>query len=179
MSLSRYFIAIIPPEPAFGHAESIKKELHEKFGLKAALRSPAHITLHMPFEWKEEKEKQLIVALEKIKDIPKGEIRLHDIGEFNKSVIFVKVNYGEELVMLRNAIVTSMKTQLNIFNESENKRPFHPHLTLAFRDLKPAHFQAVWNFINEHPVDFCFNIQEFSLLKHNGTKWLPFQDFKI
>ena len=42
---------------------NIKQEFANRFNSKAALRSPPHITLHMPFKWKEEKEVKLIDVL--------------------------------------------------------------------------------------------------------------------
>ena len=53
----RYFLAIIPPEKIEKEIYGLKELVADKFHSKAALRSPAHITLHMPFLWKEAKEK--------------------------------------------------------------------------------------------------------------------------
>ncbi len=63
--VKKYFIAIVIPGPLFGETEAVKQELFEAHGLKGALRSPAHITLHRPFEWKEEKEAALVETLKK------------------------------------------------------------------------------------------------------------------
>ena len=58
-----YFIAIIPPSPVYEEALELKKYFKEQYGSKAALNSPPHITLHMPFLWNEEKEKKLTERL--------------------------------------------------------------------------------------------------------------------
>ncbi len=58
-----YFLAIIPPQPIYDEVMTLKQEVLEKFDSKAALRSPPHITLHMPFKWKEKKEEHLIQKL--------------------------------------------------------------------------------------------------------------------
>jgi 2'-5' RNA ligase len=63
----KYFIAIVPPEPFLSNITAIKMELFENYGSKGALRSPAHITLHMPFSWDDEKEEKLITNLESFK----------------------------------------------------------------------------------------------------------------
>jgi len=47
----RYFIAIIPAEPWYSEALQLKKEVRDVYESKGALRSPPHITLHMPFRW--------------------------------------------------------------------------------------------------------------------------------
>ena len=59
----RYFLAIMPPTEIEQRIYSLKQEVAEKFNSKAALRSPAHITLHMPFLWKEAKEVRLVDKL--------------------------------------------------------------------------------------------------------------------
>jgi len=50
-----YFIAIVPTSPLSEELLAWKQYFQEHYQSKAALNSPPHITLHMPFEWKEEK----------------------------------------------------------------------------------------------------------------------------
>jgi 2'-5' RNA ligase len=58
--VSLYFIAIIPPQPVFEETWQLKNHFKEHYQSKASLNSPPHITLHMPFEWKVEKEEMLV-----------------------------------------------------------------------------------------------------------------------
>ena len=60
----KFFIAIVPPEPLLSEIQDIKQSIFEKHNVKGALRSPGHITLHMPFSWEEEKEEKLISSLQ-------------------------------------------------------------------------------------------------------------------
>ena len=60
---NKYFIALIPPDPLQSEIGEIKQLFHTDYGSKGALRSPAHITLHMPFLWKQKKEDKLIDLL--------------------------------------------------------------------------------------------------------------------
>jgi hypothetical protein len=48
-SLRLYFIAHVPEEPVFADLMALKTAVRDLYGSKAALRSPPHITLHMPF----------------------------------------------------------------------------------------------------------------------------------
>ena len=57
---SKYFIALVPSGEALAALEAIKQEIFETHHLKGALRSPAHITLHRPFEWPDAKEEKLM-----------------------------------------------------------------------------------------------------------------------
>ena len=56
---NRYFIAIIPPEPIHDQIVNIKKDISTKHNTYAALKSPPHITLHMPFNLEHNKEKKI------------------------------------------------------------------------------------------------------------------------
>ena len=60
----QYFVALIPPSPVFEEALALKEYFKERYHSKAALNSPPHITLHMPFMWNEEKENKLVGKLQ-------------------------------------------------------------------------------------------------------------------
>ena len=88
----RYFLAIIPPEPIFSEAHQLKEYFKEKYNSKASLNSPPHITLHMPFLWKEKKE---TILLEKLKTFssnqPPFDLHLQNYNAFAQRVIYIDV----------------------------------------------------------------------------------------
>ena len=55
MAEGLYFIGILPPEDIKKKITDIKHVVARKFGSKHALNSPPHITLRMPFKWKDKK----------------------------------------------------------------------------------------------------------------------------
>ena len=63
----KYFIAIVPPEPLLADIQNIKQSVFDNYKSKGALRSPGHITLHMPFSFDESKENKLIECLSDFK----------------------------------------------------------------------------------------------------------------
>jgi 2'-5' RNA ligase len=175
--ISKYFIAIIPPEPVFSEVEKIKQEVSQKYGNKSSLRSPAHITLHMPFEIKEEKEGELIRQLSDFKFQSPINIELKNFGVFEPKVVFVDVLKNEALALLQKKLVFHIKSNLNIFNQYEDKRVFHPHVTIAFRDLKKEHFYLAFAEYKTKEFDAAFFVNSFFLLKHAGKIWLPHKEF--
>jgi 2'-5' RNA ligase len=62
-SLQKYFLALVPEGNLQEKATSLKEMLKEQFNIKYALKSPAHITLKMPFSYNEAKEEYLIERL--------------------------------------------------------------------------------------------------------------------
>jgi len=178
MIKAKYFIAIVLPEPQLAIVEAIKEHLLEQYGLKGALRSPAHITLHRPFEWKEEREGQLIEKLSEFKFLEQIPIRLYNFGFFEPRVIFIDVLANPSLNLLHHQLLRFSKNELRLFNEAEDLRGFYPHVTIAFRDLKKPVFYQLQQKYSELKFDQSFQCKAFSLLKLD-KKWEVLQNFNI
>lgn len=176
---AKYFIAIIPPEPAYSAIETIKKEVSIKYNNKSALRSPPHITLHMPFEWKTEKENNLVLVLEKFHFTTSFTLKLNNFSCFEPKVVFIDVNQEPLLTALQSNLTNHVKKNLNLFNQSNNLRNFHPHITIAFRDLKKSAFYEMMGEYREKKFAADFPVTSFFLLKHTGKSWLPHKEFKF
>ena len=177
MAKERYFIAIVPPDKILQEVEKLKQDLLKEHSLKGSLRSPAHITLHMPFEWEETKEVDLINHLSTFHFGKSFHIDLENFGCFEPKVIFLAVNPTETLQTLYISLRHHMK-QIQIFNEAENPRGFHPHMTIAFRDLKKNKFPLVWQQFQNQSFSANFQCSAFYLLKLR-EKWEILQGFDI
>ncbi|MCD6066859.1 MAG: 2-5 ligase [Bacteroidetes bacterium] len=176
----RYFIAIVPPQQVADELVAVKKEFAERFNSKAALRSPAHITLHMPFVWKEEKEEQLLETLAGFSYSAAGQkIGLKNFGHFGDRVIFIDVLKNETLVDLQQKLVQHAKEKLQLFNQSDSLRGFHPHVTVAFRDLRKRFFEEAWKEFAGREYTASFPLCDFSLLKHDGKQWNVLRTFAL
>ena len=64
-----------------------------------------------------------------------------------------------------------------LYNEVDDMRGFHPHATVAFRDLKKNKFEEVWKTFKEKKFDAQFEYTSFSLLKLE-EKWVERERFK-
>lgn len=175
----KYFIAIIPPEPHFSEIEKIKSDISQKYDNKSSLRSPAHITLHMPFEMKEEKEANLIQKLSEFKFQTSFNVSLKNFSCFEPKVIFIDVVKNETLTSFQKELVFHIKSNLNVFNQYEDKRAFHPHVTIAFRDLKKENFYLANAEYTTKTFSAEFPVNSFFLLKHTGKVWLPHKEFLL
>jgi 2'-5' RNA ligase len=175
----RYFIAILPSKYLMDEIEKIKLDFADNYQSKGAKNAPAHITLHMPFLWKEEKEEQLIFALSEIKkNMTSFTIELNNFSHFDDRVIFVDVRMNDNLIHLQDAVVNCMK-HLFIFNQLEDKKGFHPHITVAFRDLKKEQFAKAWKVYREKSFDKNFTCSSFSLLRKENKLWEVIHTFKL
>lgn len=175
--MKKYFIAIVLPEPLFTEIEAEKQLLFEKHGLKGALRSPAHITLHRPFEWKEEKENILIEKLKAFGFYKAFNVEIKNYAVFEPRVIYADVLPNETLYNLHKDLTSYSKKELRLFNESDDMRGFHPHVTMAFRDLKKPKFYELMAEFKTKNISGSFEYKGFSLLKLE-KKWEVLKTFK-
>lgn len=171
-----YFIAILLPERVLDQVEALKQELLQQFNLKGALRSPAHITLHPPFEWKEEEEEKLIEILKQFRFDEKFEIVLKDFNCFEPRVIYVDVVKNTALNELHTQLNYFVREKLEISNTLQVTREFHPHVTIAFRDLKKQIFHEVWSGFKARKFDARLQFEGITLLKLKKT-WEAYQHF--
>jgi 2'-5' RNA ligase len=170
-SLKLYFIALVPPEPVNREIMSLKEEVQDRYNSKAALRSPPHITLHMPFQWKEEKERILIESLDQLANKQSSfGVTLKNFEAFPPRVIYVAVQENEALDDLQKVVQKNAGTNWHIYPKADN-RPFQPHMTIAFRDLKKPQFFQAWKNYETQDYQASFIASNVCLLKHNGKTW--------
>jgi 2'-5' RNA ligase len=173
-----FFIAIIPPEPVYTEALNWKHFFAEHYQSKAALNSPPHITLHMPFKWKLKKEDKLLNSINAFVQQQKTfEVALKNYGAFPPRVIYMDVMKSEPLTLLQKELFKYLKENLQLFNANYKDKPFHPHLTLAFRDLKKKYFEQAWADVKDKTYEAMFTVKDITLLKHNGKHWEVFKNF--
>lgn len=172
-----YFVALVPPENIFREVEEIKKDLSTKYNTKASLRSPPHITLHMPFKFSEGREQAIFDALEKVKMIGPLDLELKDFGSFPPRVLYIRVRPTEALRLLHDRVTETLKKNLHVMKDTPRDKGFTPHMTVAFRDLRPAMFKEAWSVLQSRDIEYRWKAFSFFLLKHNGSNWDIFKEF--
>jgi len=173
---SKYFLGIVIPSPGSEEIEKIKSELLAQHNLKGALRSPAHITLHRPFEWRNDKEDDLLNTLAAFPNLPGFPINLTGFGFFSPRVIFVNVDHSEALFSLHSNLTSYAKKELNLHNQADDMRGFHPHVTVAFRDLKKPQFHELQPQFEKRKFNNKFVYSGFSILRLE-KKWEVLRTF--
>ena len=177
-----YFIALVPESPLRDEVDDFKREIKDRFGAAHALKSPAHITLQMPFHWLESEEHLLEKCLREFAARQGSlRVRLKDFDCFAPGVLFVKVEDHLPLQQLHYALKKELVYRLGV-PQSQRTAKFHPHMTIATRDLKESDFKAAWEAFKERRFSAAFKAGSLFLLKHNGKDWdlfmeFPFYDF--
>ena len=169
--MNMYFIAIVAPEEINQQVLKWKNLFKERYECSVALKSPAHITIVPPFWMNEELENDLINSIREFSITKtKFEITLKDFEAFKPKVIFVDVVKSEVLNDLYRSFANYIFKE-NKFPIKKDDWPFHPHVTLATRDLYKKAFQETWEIFSKKKYDALWIVNGISLLRHNQKNW--------
>lgn len=168
-----YYAAILCPPQVDEKILRFKHWMRDRFGCVAALKSPAHLTLVPPFWLEETREADLLQTLGRFTcDIGEIEIRLEGYSHFNRQVLFVNVKANPSIEELKNQAEDHF---IQSFGDiiKKDTRPFHPHVTIATRDLKPGDFEKAWDHFAKKEFNESFSAATISLLKLDHERWSP------
>jgi 2'-5' RNA ligase len=168
---AKYFIALVPEGKIQEEATKLKEEMRELFNIKYSLKSPPHVTIKMPFTYNELKEERLVGKLGRFFDqYASFELCFKGFGHFGRRVIFLDVKPSQELNRLQEALNKYCKSELKLVNELSDIA-FHPHMTIAFKDVKPKSFDVYWKHIQSKHFNAFYPVQDIALLKRREGKW--------
>lgn len=173
MSNAMYYIAIIAPSSVNERVLEWKHWMRDRFGCIVALKSPAHITVISPFWMKTDLEPTLKNLIDDFRVSQKGfPINLRDFNCFKPRVIFVDIEKSDSLDSLQAEFQKHLNTT-NLVPLKKEISPFHPHITIANRDLLKKDFTEAWQYFQTKRYKASFVADSISLLKHNGIIWEP------
>ncbi len=165
-----FFIAVLPQKEIQQEVTAFKNEAAAQFNSRHALRSPPHITLIPPFRWPSSNLESLTQCLAHFRfDLSSFSITLKNFDSFPPRVIFVDVETEPLLVQLQEQLASTMEQSLGI----KHKGPFgfHPHMTIAFRDLEQNTFPHAWEYFSKKVYQRTFEVQQLTLLVHRPSGW--------
>ena len=170
--MQKYFLAIAPEGEFEEQVTNLKLEIKNRFQAKYALKSPPHITVKMPFSYNEAKEERLIKELGGfINRYEPMHISVGGVHTFGNRVIYLGVSAGPELYDFQSDLKTFCKREMNLVDELSD-RNFHPHMTIAFKDIKKAQFDNIFHYAKEVNLKEDLNVNEILLLKKLEGVWV-------
>lgn len=177
---ARFFVAMLPPQPLLDEITAVKQDIWQRFGSKAALRSPPHITLQPPFEWPlgqvGQLEKHLVTFAQSQISIP---VRLEGFNAFAPRVLYIDVAQTGELMAIQSELMAHLEATCGIVDRVAKIRSFTPHVTVGFRDLAPAAFHQAWAEFCDRPFIADFVAENITLFHHDGQMWQIASQFPL
>lgn len=175
--MALYYIAIVAPETINRQVLEWKHYMLEHFKCKAALRSPAHITLIPPFNMTQAQEKEVADVLGPFAEHqPSFPVQLKGFGSFAPKVIYVDVQPNIAMEQSRRHL-EEVLLEGGRFSVKREERAFHPHVTLANRDLEKKDFPGAWAFFRNRKYEASFRANALSLLRLAKDGWEIAADF--
>ena len=168
---SMYFIALVLPEDINQKILGYKKYMFENYKCQVAMKSPAHITLIPPFWMKEDLESFLIRDLDSLAGTFHAfELSAHTFSGFHPRTIFIAPEESRELKELKTITDDFFKRREEYKMEFDS-RPFHPHITIASRDLHKKDYYVAMDYFKQKDFSAHWMTDTISVLKHNKKNW--------
>jgi 2'-5' RNA ligase len=151
--MHNFFLGIALPEKLEAEVEEWRRRFR-------APRTRPHITLIPPFEWKHEYQSLLRI----IEDVESRHepflISGEGLGNFGKAVLFVNVGLSSELQSFQEDLAETLAK----YGIPREKRPYHPHITLATR-LRPRDFEEYLKQLNGFSPSYEFTFSGTAVFK--------------
>ena len=137
--MNMYFVALVLPEELNKKVLKYKQYMFEKYGSQVGLKSPAHITLVPPFWMEPGNEEQLLQDIDRFNHFHPFTIKTDNFSAFKPRTIFIALSHNDMLDVL-NRTVDDFFNSNDHYKIKTDDRPFHPHITIATRDLHKKDF---------------------------------------
>lgn len=172
-----YFIGIIPEPSVQDAVTAIKKDFKRLYHSSHALKSPPHITLIPPFKCTSSEIAHLSDRMAQFcENICSFKLSILNFGAFPPRVIFLQIVSDVHLYTLQNTLEQHLTANFHFIKPSS--RSFHPHMTVAFKDLTKLQFNAAWPIYAQRSFETEFKVRELALLHYKQT-WQVHKCFRL
>jgi 2'-5' RNA ligase len=86
----------------------------------------------------------------------------------------LRIEQNESLQQFQSELKMFCKRELKLVDELSD-RNYHPHLTVAFKDMKSNRFPEVLQLVKEQAFESEFLVNHFYILKRNNGYWKVFE----
>ena len=170
-----YFIAIVLPDELCKQVVEIQNEIADRYQSQKSLKVIPHITLKAPFVLPAFSHHHVISWFsDLIVGISPFTIELKDFDSFRnpkQPVIYIKPLPSKALSNLQKMIIQEFYKTFDTIEIGGTELSYKPHVTVAYRDLKPKMFELAWPEFKVKNFSGEFLATGFQLLKHDGKMW--------
>lgn len=169
--MTMYYLAIVLPPHLNQKVLYWKNFMLEKYNCKVGLKSPAHITLIPPFWMEEEKENLFIKDVNSLSaSLKVFSIKTNNFSAFKPRTIFIALEKNTLLEKTKETTDQFFKAN-PVYPVTIDTRPFHPHITIATRDLFKKSFHEAWPMFEKEKFEEEWEVFGLSILRHNKKNW--------
>jgi len=171
-----FLVCLIPPASIVEDIEEVRNYISTAFNVHESLKRPVHITLYGPVKiTSEEMENRFFNALANASFSNAFAQVVQNFGSFPQHTFFLDVVQNPGILNLQSQIKKAIDP-LQLSSQQGNFK-FTPHLTLAFKDVKPHVLEAIIKTFKDKKFKRSFNATGFSVYKHIDKRWQPYKEF--
>lgn len=178
-----YFIGILPPPGLSARITAVKQHFTNQYNSSKALKVMPHITVKAPFTIDETEVEKMTKWFNELSiQHPPFQIQLEGFGAFDRKpnpVIYIKPLESPLLNDIQKTLLESFRI---CFPEQIIMHPewhYHPHITVAYRDLTYENFEAAWREVQQQPFEGAFEVEALYLFMHNRRQWNLFDSLPL
>ncbi|HEY0059946.1 MAG TPA: 2'-5' RNA ligase family protein [Flavisolibacter sp.] len=169
--MTLYFTALVLPESLNARILPLKQYMYAEYGCRVGLNSPAHITLLPPFKMDRSMEVELVRSIDEVSvSLQPFDVKTANFSAFPPRTLFIDVEVSPSLKKVKAASDHYFSTH-PMLKVKIDTRPFHPHITIATRDLNKKDFSAAWEHFRDKPFGEVWTATGISILRHNTKNW--------
>ncbi|GGE42449.1 2'-5' RNA ligase [Pedobacter psychrotolerans] len=171
-----FLVCLVPPVSIVEDIDAIRNYISEEFNVYESLKRPAHITLYNPVKITTlEMEERFFNTLAFATYQDSFMQVLSHFGSFPSHTFYLNVVQNPGIMNLQAQIKTALKP-LKLLPQTDHFK-YTPHLTLAFKDVKPPVFEEIIKTFKDRKFKREFLVSGFSVYKHVNKRWQPYKEF--
>jgi 2'-5' RNA ligase len=166
-----YLLSITPPSEIASVIDQERRFCAKRFGSYEALKPPVSLSLFGVFTVSAMVEELTDYLSEWISKQPQFTLHLKDFGFFenlHRPVVYFDVKHNPWLNAFNKGLTRKMLQRFPFLNSSAS---YHPHLTLAYKDLTQEQFQLAKKYYKQCRYEASFDVTNVTLFKHNHKVW--------
>jgi 2'-5' RNA ligase len=163
-----YFVALMVPWPFSDEINKIRTGIAQQFGCWHALKTPPHITLQPPFRTQSDGNELLKILQPVSQHHSSFSIRTGPVNAFANRVAYLEVIAPPILFQMQQQVCHLLEEKKLV---RPDRRVFHPHITLAHRDIPGERMPDIKRFAEQMQSFWEFKVQELTLLIHRNGQW--------
>lgn len=173
-----FLVCIIPPISIVEDIDEIRNDISWKYAVHESLKRPAHITLYNPVKLSSAlQEQKFFSALEQSTFTDPFEQVLKNFSGFASHTVYIDVLQNGGIMNLQAQIKKELKPLALL--PAKDSFKFNPHLTIAFKDVKPPVFESIITEYKEKQFKRTFPVNSFWVYKHIDKRWQPYKEFSF